>query len=80
MTSTTKRRFARVDHLPSAHVHHRLLRHELQLDDPDHWQRERLRAARRDLAYSVCQPDGGVVGVVAAAQTVICWFFPPRFI
>src|SRR5262249_23154863 len=60
---------ARVDHLPSPHVHHRLLWHELQLDDPDYWQRGRLRAARRDLAYSVCHPDGGVV---AAAQTVIC--------
>src|SRR5215471_15762845 len=60
---------ARVDHLPSPDVHHRFLRHELQLDDPEHWQRGRLRAARRDLAYSVWRPGGGVV---AAAQTVIC--------
>jgi len=57
---------ARVDNLPSPHVHHWLLRHELRLDDPDHRQRGRLRAARRDLAYSVCRPD---LSVVAAEQT-----------
>ena len=40
------------------------------LDDPEHWQRDRLSAARRNLACFMCRLDRGVV---TAAQTVIYW-------